>query len=392
MSLLALVPEPIDLPYLVTESRSRHILFRVHTCHSASPLVWTGSLSSSGFASPDTHLASVTPASFEPIIENLTSTLLPSSSGGHGTLIPGPYLRHTIVDHILGKWRQTCIPQLHTIEERSEGLWEDEKSPWISGSEDLMWCLWEMARRLCVISGSGSGSGRDEEKVELAVLRHPEWDVEGEMRSELKKRQEGKNTGNRKSRDDVSCSEPDELEGGSEDKDQNDQGGTSTNERNNKKDDTVTPRHRRRPRQLWLRPAYFLTPSTRPYDMSNSLKDHYETSQKAAKACGEVLFYGRVWAENMVANLEWTRKSTPFPLPPHFFRSDEPERSHHSDDRSHRHRHHHHPRHSQSWLDKLVWDPREDDYPTAVAKVLARRRELAREDGLAEIDHPRQPL
>ncbi|KAK8864597.1 hypothetical protein IAR55_001847 [Kwoniella newhampshirensis] len=139
---------PLSLPYFVDESRSRHILFRIHMPHCASPLIWTESISSSGFSSPNTHLASLSPISFEPFKDLLSVHHLPNQLTQPTTRsnyhirshwskgwTPGPYLRHTMVDHILGKWRQTCIPQLHTIEERSEGVWEDKKSPWISASK-----------------------------------------------------------------------------------------------------------------------------------------------------------------------------------------------------------------------------------------------------------------
>ncbi|KAK8864598.1 hypothetical protein IAR55_001848 [Kwoniella newhampshirensis] len=122
--------------------------------------------------------------------------------------------------------------------------------------------------------------------------------------------------------------------------------------------------------------------------MSTSLKDQYEASQKAARGCGEVLFYARIWAENILADPEWTSKSTPFDLPPRFFRPDANRADQHEHDR----------RPSRHWLDRLIWDPQEDEYPTAVSKVLARKSEKAREECrkdfihfLAMLDQPRDP-
>lgn len=57
-------------------------------------------------------------------------------------------MRHTIIDHTIGKHRQTCLNIRGETIEDYPSTPEDEKSPWMSCSRDISWCLWEVARRL----------------------------------------------------------------------------------------------------------------------------------------------------------------------------------------------------------------------------------------------------
>ncbi|WWC94563.1 hypothetical protein V866_001410 [Kwoniella sp. B9012] len=334
--------KPSDIPdlsepalsTLLTQSQSQQILFRIHTSTSNSPLIWTGELSTSGFSSPNIHLGSLTPKSYTPFLNYSSSTggLLISRSTYE--INPGVYLRHTVVDHILNKPKQTCIPTLPTIEETKEGVWPDERTPWISSSEDFFWTIWEIARRLAVPEGELGWVGG----VQMAIVRHPKSNYHHYNHNNIN----GKDGAGK---------------GGLID--------------NRSEQETVTFTSTPRPREIWLRPTNVLSPPTYPGEMSLSLKESYEVSRKMASQNGEILFFGRIWAENVLSNLEWTCEETPFPLPAHLFLP--------TYDRCDR---------SQRWIDHLIWNPRNEDYLIAYEKVMKRRRQECGKRG----EWPKGPL
>lgn len=65
------------------------------------------------------------------------------------SLVDGQYTRHSLVDHILGKAQQTCVLVPSSLQERDSTA-EDDKSCWISCTGSLVWAMWELARRIAV--------------------------------------------------------------------------------------------------------------------------------------------------------------------------------------------------------------------------------------------------
>ena len=111
--------------------------------------------------------------------------------------------------------------------------------------------------------------------------------------------------------------------------------------------------------------------------MSVSLQGDYDAARRSAVTSAEVLYYGRIFAENIDSNVEWTvnvralersslttLQKTPFPLPSCYFAHTLPSRpsspmsvSDRADDDL------------RGWLKDLVWDPYHDDYSSAMRKV-----------------------
>jgi hypothetical protein len=73
-------------------------------------------------------------------------------------------MRHTVLDHVMGKEKQTCLPTSTSMDERPDTP-QDEMTPWISTSVDLLWCIYEICRRLVSL---------EKKLVYLTVVRHPD--------------------------------------------------------------------------------------------------------------------------------------------------------------------------------------------------------------------------
>ncbi|WVQ67303.1 uncharacterized protein L199_005498 [Kwoniella botswanensis] len=311
------------LSTLLSQSQSQQILFRPHAHLALS-----------------TRLDCLTPKSYIPFLEYSSSTGNHLISSSTYEIHPGVYLRHTVVNHILKKPKQTCIPTLPTIEETKEGAWPDQRTPWISASENLFWTIWEMAKRLAVPEGELGWVGG----AQMAIVRHPKsYDSHHQL-----------------NRNNIISLEDEGEKGDLIDN-------RSETERIKHEKSTPTPR----PREVWLRPTNVLSPPTYPGEMSLSLKESYEVSRKMASQSGEILFFGRIWAENVLSNLEWTCEKTPFPLPAHLFL----------------------PTYdpldlTQRWIDQLLWNPRHEDYLIAHGKVMSNRREQSGKRG----EWPKGPL
>ncbi|WRT66565.1 uncharacterized protein IL334_003524 [Kwoniella shivajii] len=360
---------------LLSLAESQQIRFRLHTPTSVSPLIWTGSLSTSGFSCPNSNIGCLTVNSFKPFYDltgNIDPPNLRADTDDHPInksksqpksnsksisqiqterisyeINAGPYLRHTIVDHILRKSKQTCIMNLPTIEEHKEGVFEDERSPWISTCENLFWCIWDIARRLAIHEDRIGWVG----KVDLAIIKHPNHT----------------STCTSSSTSNLTQQSTSKVDGYSSVCDY-------------EEDEEVAARDievNKGPREIWLRPTNVLSPTTYPGEMSVSLKEQYEASRRAASSSGEILFFGRIWAENITSNLEWTREDTPFQLPSHLFQEPKSNKSTH-EKRKEPHR----------WLDELIWDPKTDEYLTAYQKVMSKRRDESRLTG----EKPSGPL
>ncbi|WWC61976.1 uncharacterized protein I303_104562 [Kwoniella dejecticola CBS 10117] len=407
--------------------KSKEIVFRIYTSGSTSPLIWTGSTKFSGFSSPNPNLASLTPRAYKHLFDYSNCHPLPPPDSGNGIgngkgteggddadvghprgddgidkdkgekediwkwgdrglklvssvtneIHPGPYLTHTIVDHILNKSKQTCIMDLPTIEESPDGHWPDELTPWISTSENLFWVIWEIARRLSVEKNRLGWV----EKVSLAVVRHPmsstrrlsQHKSKADPRSESHSKAEGraKASSTPPASDDraieVTTQNPiidSKNESQENTKLQDRSSSVEVPERNAARGKEEAPF----PPEIWLRPSSIRVPNAYPGQISVSLKEAYEASKKAAMASGEILFYGRIWAENVLCIVDWTRGTTPFELPLNLFVAKDDATS--AQDRSHRSSRKLNGTKSRTrWIDELLWDPKTDEYLTALSKV-----------------------
>jgi len=229
-------------------------VFRVWEQTSASPLVWTGHEDTSGFFSPNRNLARLDSSAY---------TKMYREYRGAVTWAEGLYVKQTIVDHILRKRRQTalCYPGM-VCDEEGYDIPEDEKTPWISTSRSLSWCIWEVARRLASLAAPLPDVTPDDPNgidlrndaslkrankrpaVNLAIIRHHSGII-----------------------------------------------GLSD--------------ARRMLLEAHIDPK---GPTGRPNKdaLSVSLQGDYEEARRSAIISSEVLYYGRIFAENVDSNVEWT--------------------------------------------------------------------------------------
>lgn len=307
----------------LSTSSPPQILFRVTDPTSISPLYWGGNASSSGFACPNLNLAFLDPEEYAHL-HGPDSFSLPGVGVG-----PGPYVRHTVLDHIMGKEKQTALPTITSIQERPDTP-EDEKTPWISTSTNLFWCIYEICRRLVFL-------GR--EAVYLTVISAPVPPT-------------GAGTG---------------FKGGGE-----------------------TPTAGGVGRMMMLEPARVLHighAQAKDMMLSVGMKENYDLAYKASRNSGERLIWGRVYGQDIQHQFEFTMdvstlrlfdtlqentkgtdthtiKHTPLELPPQIYDGGDGRKPS-----------------ASKWTDRLVWDPTVDAYDTASRRVVNRRRELAEARG-----------
>nr|XP_019011182.1 uncharacterized protein I206_04494 [Kwoniella pini CBS 10737]OCF49963.1 hypothetical protein I206_04494 [Kwoniella pini CBS 10737] len=333
------------LNILETLAKENEIVFRIYTENSNSPLIWTGKSKTSGFSSPNYHLSLLTPKSYKSLFnysncnpinykndsnENENENEIKWGNKGYKLISkkneinqPGIYLQHTILDHILNKSKQTCLLNYlpPTIEETKQGYFQDELTPWISTSNNLFWIIWEIIRILSIDKRKNLNYI---ENVKLAIIRHPI-------------------SSTRQSFSQFQSNIPNDI----------------SKIHFEQEEETFNF-----PSEIWIKPTSIRIPITYPGQISLSLKESYEASRKAAFVCGEILFYGRIWAENVICVLEWTRETTPFELPSNLFQSEVNPTTRKSS-----------VKHSggkekvPKWIDQLVWDPKIDEYLTALQKV-----------------------
>ena len=221
---------------------------------SASPLVWNNFPSDSGFTAPNGNLARLSPTAYLVHFRE---------NRGQVTWAEGLYTKQTVVDHILQRWRQTALNYVGmVVDEEGVDIPEDDKSPWISTSKDLTWCVWESARRLAMAVEavdrrfSGTLVGDPVQKAEewrkqrqaivvnLAIIRHHSGTI------------------------------------------------ALQDARRNRLESHIDPRG----------PTGRLVPKM----MSVSLQGDFEDARRLAVSSGEILYYGRIFAANVESNLEWT--------------------------------------------------------------------------------------
>lgn len=249
-------PPPLqhDFNFLAEQALRSKCVFRVWQPNSASPLIWTNFVSDSGFAAPNGNLARLSaPAYLDHFRDNR----------GQVDWAEGLYMKQTVVDHILQKWRQTALYYNGMVaDEEGVDIPEDDKSPWISTSKDLMWCVWETARRLAIMLANidrtyreASGMDPDEKTrnwvkaqedavVHLSIIRHHSGTIglQDARRNSLESHIDAK-------------------------------GPTS-----------------RVDRQV----------------MSVSIQGEFAHAKRLASSASEILYYGRIFAANIASDLEWS--------------------------------------------------------------------------------------
>ena len=230
---------PHNFDWLYDASTHAKVVFRIYDSSSVSPPIWTGFGHTSGFSCPSQNLAGLTPAAYR---------VPHAEKRGSVEWAEGPYLAQTVVDHILGRWRQTSL-NLTALEYQDADIPEDEKSPWISTSKNLSWSIWEIARRLTIQLDKANKNRRSPEGivVHMSLIKHHSGTV-------------GLNDPRR-----------DYLEAHV---------------------DASSP----------IGNALRCGPGV----LSKSIRNSYELALREAKRCKEILYYGRIFVESIDSDTDWT--------------------------------------------------------------------------------------
>lgn len=168
---------------LQSEADRSEVVFRVHSQLSASPLYWTERPETSGFCSPNRHLALLTPGAFAAALEPLEAprpltppqeppALIPldeDMAGASSTRAPDvvagvpfarferdPSIRQSLVDHCTRRSRPS-----NNWAWTGPDMAADDYSSWISTTASLRWAVWEAAHRLVHVG---------EDSVDIAVV------------------------------------------------------------------------------------------------------------------------------------------------------------------------------------------------------------------------------
>jgi hypothetical protein len=264
MPTTSLPTPPYSLPTLLHLSQTSQILLRIHDPTSSSPLSWTGRSSTSGFSAPNLYLAFLEPKPYSAVYNPHNPALITSKTEPEGWAA-GKYIRHTILDHVMGKEKQTCMPTLTSIDERPDTP-EDEKTPWISTSIDLMWCIYEIVRRLVSL---------EKKSVYITIIRHPDSPLP--RSSNTSSDQE----------DETQCQKT----------------GKST----------PSPY---RGIELLINPYPLLKINhikAKDLVLSVGMRENYELAARASRYSSERLFWGRIFSESILYNMEFTLQAC---LPP----------------------------------------------------------------------------
>lgn len=244
-------PRVYDFPTLLDLGHTSQVLFRVTDPTSSSPLYWTGRQATSGFSSPNLNLAHLTPEVYAPIFT--------PGAGAINIDADAPYLRHTVLDHVLGKEKQTCLPTLTSIDERPDTP-EDEKTPWVSTSVDLRWVMYEVCRRLVYLK---------RQSVWVTVIALP---LPGQNRDRPVLKGSGEHEGNGPQIPSGSGAEANRVE-------------------------------------VVVNPASILRithAKARDLMLSVGMKENYDLAQKASETSSERLVWGRVFAGSILHHTEFT--------------------------------------------------------------------------------------
>jgi hypothetical protein len=188
-------------------------------------------------------------------------------AGGRGQWVEGAWMKDTMVDHVL-------LRRLGRPSRRTGG--EVESSPWVSTCGNLDWAIWEIARRL----SQGLPS------VRLTIIRQKHHDA-GPLNHHDTANTPGALTPNI----DVESSgavnpNPDASWG--------------------KAGKLGKVGKVGKVRELKVAPAVVLGRHI-PRIISERKKEVYSSAAARAREAGEVLVYGRVFSESVLADLTWTR-------------------------------------------------------------------------------------
>ena len=289
--------EELEFNYstLLDVSSTSQILFRITDPTSISPLYWTGDPSTSGFGCPNLYLASLDQQTYHKVFQHLSTSRIdtPFASRSDSGWEEEPYIRHSVLDHVQGREKQTCLNTLTSIDERP-GTPEDERSPWISTSNNLIWVIYDIVRRLVFLK-------RD--IVYLTIISHPHSSRTSTSRphdpspSPLLHKQD---------------SETGDQQGGA---------GYGGNQETEGREGRTGRGEgvRGRGKEIIINPIPILRithPRAKELMLSVSMKENYELARRASELSGEMLIWGRVFGDSIIGHLEFTRDVRPFPHHP----------------------------------------------------------------------------
>jgi hypothetical protein len=236
-------------------SQTSKILFRIHDPTSATPLFWTGNPSTSGFSAPNLNLGLLTPTAYSKVYNAFNPALITDKTEYEGWA-GVKYMRHTVLDHVMGKEKQTCLPTSTSMDERPDTP-QDEMTPWISTSVDLLWCIYEICRRLVSL---------EKKLVYMTVVRHPDSPTFAITTEEPKDKSVSSNS-NRSNSTHIQC------------------------------------------RELLVDPHPLLKIShikAKDLVLSVGMREKYDLAARASRYSSERLFWGRIFSESILYNMEFT--------------------------------------------------------------------------------------
>lgn len=252
-------PPPFEHDFitLVQQASRSKCVFRIWDENSATKLHWSGLPSTSGFSALDANLGLLTVESYMKIYKDLRGSV---------DWTEGSYMKQTVVYHVLRKYRHTALyyPGMVIDQEGTDGddVPMDEMSPWISTTKSLFWGVWQIARKLAMAcapprdTDPDDPNGLDPSKkeamakarrghvVNLTIVRHHSGTI-----------------------------------------------GLSDARRNHL--------------ELHIDPK---GPTARVVkdSMSVSIQGDYEQARRLSRASEEILYFGRIFSENIDSNIEFT--------------------------------------------------------------------------------------
>ncbi|WWC94590.1 hypothetical protein V866_001437 [Kwoniella sp. B9012] len=284
----------INLDYLQYLQLSRlaiedQIVFRVHSQSSVSPLVWSGDMRTSGFFATSSVFQRLTPKSYEALFRSYQ----PDERKDNEGWLTRPLMREVMIDHILCRPSKRFITiRLDSISDISKlanepGGEGEREDYWISTTRSIDWAIFEIARRLSMYLVSGGREG--DKEVRLTVIN----------------------------------------------KHSNLSNGNGKVVKDKIRERTVDP--------------YFCLRSHENNILSPSKLEASIHARQRAKESYEILYWGRIFGENIQQDLVFNPEYLPFKLPSKFWKP--PSAISPS---------------LAGWLGRLRWNPIKDDWHSAV--------------------------
>ncbi|WVQ67276.1 uncharacterized protein L199_005471 [Kwoniella botswanensis] len=146
------------------------IVFRVHSQSSVSPLLWSGDMKTSGFSATSSVFQRLTPRSYEALFRSYQ----PDERKDNEGWLTRPLMREVMIDHILCRPSKKFITvRLDSISDISKmakesGREGEREDYWISTTRSVDWAIFEIARRLSMYLVSGAREG--DKEVRLTVI------------------------------------------------------------------------------------------------------------------------------------------------------------------------------------------------------------------------------